>query len=103
MTFCQYNNIIKMNFVTVCIIDLDNVNLNWWFDFVLEPIFVITPAASKNSTHFKSGQNRPKNNYLASLTKVQAKSLIHKLITLYSTFNCTSMITNILKKNLKSN
>jgi len=33
----------------------------WWFDFGLEPIFNTAPAASKNTTRFKSGQNQPKN------------------------------------------
>jgi len=35
--------------------------------FRLEPIFNTAPAASKNTAQFKSGQNWPKNNHLASL------------------------------------
>jgi hypothetical protein len=35
--------------------------------FGLEPIFNTAPADSKNTAQFKSGQNQPKNNYLASL------------------------------------
>jgi len=37
------------------------------FGFKLEPILNTAPAASKNTAWFKSGQNRPKNNHLASL------------------------------------
>jgi hypothetical protein len=38
----------------------------WWFDFKLEPVFDTAPATSKNEARIKSGQNRPKNNRLAT-------------------------------------
>ena len=31
----------------VCIRDLDKLNLIWWFDIRLEPIFATAPAAPK--------------------------------------------------------
>jgi hypothetical protein len=39
----------------------------WWFNFKLNPRFATAPAASKNDTHYKSGQNILKNNHLATL------------------------------------
>ena len=55
--------------------DLDKLNLIWWFDFRLKPIFAFALATSKNITYFVSGEKLPKNNHLASLTKFE--SLIH--------------------------
>ncbi len=37
------------------------------FYFRLEPIYTTAPTTSKNNAQFKSGQNRLKNNQLASL------------------------------------
>ena len=41
---------------TLCIKDLDNFNMLWWFDFRLEPIFTTAPATPTNVAHFESGQ-----------------------------------------------
>ena len=54
---------------TVCIRDLDNLNLIWWLDFRLKPIFAIASAALKNTTHFKRGQKCLQNKYIAFLPK----------------------------------
>jgi len=37
-----------------------------WFGFSLKPLFYTTPADSKNTAWFKSFQNWPKNNHIAS-------------------------------------
>ena len=47
------------------------------FDFRLKPIFA--PAASKNTTHFKSGPSDKKNYYFASFSKIKSKFLIHTI------------------------
>ncbi len=51
---------------TVCFRDLAKLNSPMWFNFKLEPVFNTAPASSKNEAHFKSGQNRLKNNHLAT-------------------------------------
>ena len=50
---------------TMCIRNLDRLNLIWLFDFRLEPIITSAPGASKQSTFFKSGQKWPKYSHLA--------------------------------------
>ena len=47
--------------------DLGKLICLWWSDFRPKPIIATDPAASKNDTHFKSGQNQLENNHLASL------------------------------------
>ncbi len=39
---------------TVCIRDLDKLELIWWFGIRLEPIIATFPAASKNTTDFRT-------------------------------------------------
>ena len=58
---------------TVCIKDIEYLNLIWLFEFMLKPTFATALAFSKNITHFKSNQKWPKNNQLASFTKVKSK------------------------------
>ncbi len=49
---------------------------------MLEPIFDTAPAVSKNEVHVKSGQNRPKNNHLATYNLNPWNSLYYlKIIT----------------------
>ena len=43
----------------------------WSFGFRLEPNFVTTPVASKNTTCFKSGQKWLKNSHLTLFTKAR--------------------------------
>ncbi len=50
----------------MCFRDLAKLNLLWWFNYKLEPIFDTAPAALKNEARVKSGQNWPKNNCLAT-------------------------------------
>ncbi len=51
---------------TVCVTDLGKLNL--LMVVKLEPMFATAPAATRNDTCFKKGQNRLKNNHLAILT-----------------------------------
>ena len=44
----------------VRIMNLDKLNLIWWFDFRLETIFTTASVVSENATHNKTGQNDPK-------------------------------------------
>ena len=44
---------------TVCIRDLDKLNLIWQFDFNLKQIFAPALAASESATHYKSDQKWP--------------------------------------------
>ena len=39
-----------------CIRDLDKLNIDLKFDFILEPIFTIAIAIRNNVSHFKNGQ-----------------------------------------------
>ena len=52
---------------TECVSNLDKNNLLKRIGFRLKPIFTTTTAASKNDSHFKSGQKWLKNNHLASI------------------------------------
>ena len=64
---------IKYVYSTVPYIDLDNLNLGWWFGFRLKLIFANDPATSKIFTHFKYGQNWPhNNNHLATFRRVES-------------------------------
>ena len=40
--------------------DLDKLNLIWWFNFRLDSIFATASASSKNTIHLKSSQKDPK-------------------------------------------
>ena len=65
----------------MCIKDLDEFNLNRWFDFKLKSMIVTNAiAASKNASHFKSGQKWLKTNHLDYFTKLKSKSLIHSMV-----------------------
>ena len=61
----------------VCIRNIDKLNMIWWFDLRLKPIFTTVPATSREAIHFKRGQRLPKNNNLAFLKMIMSKSLIH--------------------------
>ena len=61
---------------TLCIRDLDKLNLTGWFNFRLEPNFCSWP---KNIAHFKSRQKWTENKPLASFTSVKSKCLTHSV------------------------
>ena len=58
-------------------------SLNWlgWFGFGRKPIFAATPAASKNTTRFKSGQKWLKNNHLTIFVYIPDTLRVKCLIT----------------------
>ena len=62
---------------TLCIRDLDELNLIWPVDFRLKLNFATALDARKNIAYFRSGQKRPENYNLASFIKVKSKSLMH--------------------------
>ena len=70
------NQNLSLTYYTMCIRDLENLNMIWRLDFKHEPIFATTPATSKNTTHFNSCQMWPENNHFSSLAKVKYKSLM---------------------------
>jgi len=56
-----------------------NLLLDWWIGFRLEPIYTTAPAASKNDSRL-SGQNRLKNNHIASLIRNTLCMLMMQLV-----------------------
>jgi len=57
-----------------------NLLLDWWIGFRLEPIYTAAPAASKTDSRLKSGQNRLKNNHIASLIRNTLCMLMMQLV-----------------------
>ena len=56
------------------------LNLIYWFDFKLEPIFTSAPAAPQNTSSSIGVKSDPKNDYLTTLTKVKYIHMIHTIL-----------------------
>ena len=75
---------------------LAKLDLVVWF-LAHSDFFATAPAASKNTTQFKSGEKWLKNNTLTSFSKVKFKSLIHTVVyALYKTLLLHSFLLHFI-------